>query len=115
KSELARVVDALGIRAEVKYGARVERPESWGEKSWGENQPAHSWTVTLRNGRRRYTVDFYGGAAVGEPSAADVLACLASDATSAENARSFEEWCSDFGTDTDSRRAERTYNACVKT
>ena len=46
------------------------------------------------------------------PSAAEVLDCLASDSSSIENVRGFEDWCSDFGYDTDSRQAEKTYKAC---
>ena len=53
-----------------------------------------------------------GSAHKAEPTAADVLDCLASDAASIENAKGFEDWASDFGYDTDSRKAEKTYNAC---
>jgi hypothetical protein len=42
----------------------------------------------------------------------DVLACLASDA-SALDCASFEEWAADLGYDTDSRKAETVYRACV--
>jgi hypothetical protein len=48
------------------------------------------------------------------PDAPDVLSCLCSDATSADRV-TFEDWCSDFGYDTDSRKAEKTYLACVDT
>lgn len=68
------------------------------------------WKVTLRHGRKRMTVHFSMGLALtGEPTAADVLDCLASDAASYVNASGFEDWCSDLGYDTDSRKAERTY------
>lgn len=57
------------------------------------------------------TVPFYQGLAHKRPpTAADVLYCLASDACAAES--SFEDWCSDQGLDTDSRRAKRTFRAC---
>lgn len=46
-----------------------------------------------------------------EPGAADVLDCLASDSSSVSD--SLEDWCSNYGYDTDSRKAERTYKACV--
>jgi len=46
------------------------------------------------------------------PTAADVLNCLASDAAGVENARSFEDWCADYGYDTDSRKAEKTFRVC---
>ena len=45
------------------------------------------------------------------PELADVLDCLASDAAGYENARSFADWCADYGYDVDSRRAERTFKA----
>jgi len=43
------------------------------------------------------------------PKVADVLDCLSSDASGFENARSFEDWCSEYGYDTDSRKAEKTF------
>ncbi|MGA9884441.1 MAG: hypothetical protein WBQ34_12045 [Candidatus Acidiferrales bacterium] len=46
------------------------------------------------------------------PTAADVLDCLASDAASIDNARSFEDWASDFGYDADSRKAEKLFKTC---
>src|SRR5262249_20478447 len=71
------------------------------------------WTVVLRYKGRRMTVPFYMGPALArEPNAEDVMEALCSDASSAEN--SFENWCGDYGYDTDSRRAERTYQAVQK-
>jgi hypothetical protein len=46
------------------------------------------------------------------PEAQDILDCLASDSSSYDNARNFEDFCSDFGYDEDSRSAEKIYNAC---
>lgn len=43
------------------------------------------------------------------PRLADVLDCLASDANGYDNSRNFEDWASDYGYDTDSRKAEATY------
>lgn len=48
------------------------------------------------------------------PTLAEVLDCLASDASGVDNARSFEDWASEYGYDTDSRKAERTYHICEK-
>lgn len=45
------------------------------------------------------------------PTAEDVLDCLASDASGYENAPRFEDWAGEYGYDTDSRRAERTFRA----
>ena len=80
-----------------------------------DTDPRHPMThykVRLRAGRRSMTLHFSMGMAhTREPEVADVLDCLASDSASFENARSFEDWCSDYGYDTDSRKAERTYRA----
>lgn len=44
-----------------------------------------------------------------EPKLSSVLDCLASDASGLENARDFEDWASEYGYDTDSRKAEKTF------
>ena len=50
-----------------------------------------------------------GSAFLDPPSFVDVLQCLLSDISNIEY-HTFETWCSDFGCDTDSRKAERTFN-----
>jgi hypothetical protein len=58
------------------------------------------------------TVYFSQGAAhITPPTVEDVLESLASDAAGYENAREFEDWASEYGYDTDSRSAEKTFNA----
>lgn len=47
------------------------------------------------------------------PEIGDVLNSLASDAAGTIGV-SFEDWCTEYGYDDDSRRAERTYNACQR-
>jgi hypothetical protein len=69
------------------------------------------WKCVLKMGGKRMTVVFsmgYGhnGKA---PKAADVLDCLCNDATGLDNSSGFEDWCSEYGYETDSRKAERTY------
>lgn len=71
----------------------------------GHNKPAMVIPFSCGTGRR------VNGVAQ-PPTLADVLGCLASDSASVENSQSFDDWCADFGYDTDSRKAERTYNAC---
>lgn len=46
------------------------------------------------------------------PSVADVIHSLLSDASGADN--TFEDWCSDFGYDSDSRKALDIYLKCQK-
>ena len=48
------------------------------------------------------------------PSLQDVLQCLQSDARSGEHML-FEDFASDFGYDTDSRKAEKIWRACQET
>ncbi len=86
----------------------------------------YRWEVVLKRDRQVYQCLFHMGpghvtkrrsprGASEEPTAptaASVLCCLVSDAMGVEG-RTFEEWASDYGYDTDSRRAEFTYNACV--
>jgi hypothetical protein len=71
------------------------------------------WKVTLRAGRSRMSLVFsMGYGHKGEPpTLSDVLDCLASDASSFDNAQSFEDWADDYGYDVDSRKAEKTYKA----
>jgi hypothetical protein len=44
------------------------------------------------------------------PTLVDVLSCVLMDASALD--WTFEDWCSEFGYDEDSRSAEKTYNAC---
>lgn len=70
------------------------------------------YKVTLKFNRKQLTVPFSCGYGIEkEPDEADVLDCLASDASG--DFRDFESWCSDYGYDTDSRKAEKTFKAIV--
>lgn len=71
------------------------------------------WKVTLRRAGHTMTVYFskgYGHHGA-EPGTDEVLSYLASDSSSVDD-YSFEDWCGNFGYDTDSRTAERTWKAC---
>ena len=47
------------------------------------------------------------------PKMQDVIYSLVADSTAIDHG-SFESWCDDYGYDTDSRKAESIYRACVK-
>jgi hypothetical protein len=49
------------------------------------------------------------------PAIADILHCLLMDGSSYFDAQSFEEWCSELGYDSDSRKAEKTFQECQET
>jgi hypothetical protein len=75
---------------------------------------ATHWEIVLTRGRdaaRTVTYFSQGSAHTAFPTAPKVMACLASDARGTEEV-AFEEWASDFGYDTDSRKAEATFHAC---
>lgn len=74
---------------------------------------ADHWKVTLRGFDRQLTVYFSKGSGHhgAEPEVDEVLDCLMSDDT---HGQSFEDWASELGYDTDSRKAERIYHACQK-
>lgn len=80
----------------------------------------NKFRVSIKTILGRTSFDFYGSTqhfnnGVVEMEESDLkhaLYCFVSDACSAKN--SFENFCSEFGYDEDSRTAERTYKACVK-
>jgi|SRR3990167_3469096 len=80
-----------------------------------DNWQAYHYKARLAFGKRQLTTFFSMGLAyTNEPSAGDVLDCLASDAAGIENTRNLEEWCGEYGYDADSRKAEKTYKLCQK-
>ncbi len=96
---MTRAVDG-GLTAEISYGAPFR--DDWPD--------AHPYTVTLRYQQRAMTVPFYAGPAWSrEPELDDVMDCLCSDALCVINTSSFEDWANELGFDSESRRAERTY------
>lgn len=97
----------------------VNRHNIKADVEWADSNPhmtdfeGNHFKVRLRYRGRQLTIPFSQGYGLsGEPTAADVLNCLASDSASVENARSFEEWASELGYDPDSRKAEKTFKVC---
>lgn len=69
------------------------------------------WTFTLTLDGRELIVPFRTGTAWEEvPSAAVVLSAIRSDAEA--GVEDFEEFCANFGYDTDSRKAYATWEEC---
>lgn len=90
------------------------KPADWGNGR--ENWNHHRITVYSSRTNKRTGFDFW--ASIMNPhvdSRADVLSafeCFVSDALAGRD--SFEDFCAEFGYDTDSRRAERTWKACKR-
>lgn len=103
------------ITAEAEYQGQHSETH---ETSWGSKQTFYQddWKVTLKHRRKQLTVDFHMGQGhqQAEPTAHDVLSCLLMDASGYDSARDFEDWASEYGYDTDSRKAEQTYNTLIK-
>lgn len=105
KSELEKLCEANGIKIKAEYG-KNRAPCTW-------DQSAHPFRVTLTYGRRKLSSDFFQGSACrSDPTAADVLYCLIGNILSGE--QTFEEFCSDVGYDTDSRKAHETWERCAE-
>jgi hypothetical protein len=102
-SELEALCEKRHISCVAHYGG-AEVPEGWAHGT-------HPYKVHLRyKGRKLTTPFFMGPACEREPSAADVLSVLLTDASCGD--MSFDEFCRNMGLDTDSRKAERTWKAC---
>jgi len=92
------------VRCDARSGKAAQSFDTMDD--WQKS--AHNYRVTLRFERRSMTLDYsMGSTHTDEPDAEGVLKCLLSDASGADD--SFESWCADYGYDSDSRKAERTY------
>ncbi len=75
-------------------------------------QGANHYRCILRVGGRQMTLYYsMGSAHTTAPTVEDVLNCLALDAAGSFNAQNFEDWASELGYDTDSRKAENIFKA----
>lgn len=75
------------------------------------------WVVIIKSGKVSHTFDYKTGLGLRKnnvpvpPATADVIYSLLGDY---DGESTFEEWCSNFGYDTDSRKAFRIYEDCVE-
>lgn len=78
---------------------------------WGEKQSRYVFKCRLTRNGKRYTFEFGQSISNGstKPSMYDVLACLTKS-----DPGTFEDFCYEFGFDTDSRLAERIYKGVCK-
>lgn len=103
-SPMERVCERFKVRLTATIEGKV--PDGW-------VQGTTAWKMVLRMGQKRLTVPYFTGPAIcEEPSPADVLSCLISDARAGE--LPFPEFAGDMGYDEDSRKAEAIHRACVR-
>lgn len=97
----------------VTIGAEWFQPDDWQGDGW------HCAISRIASdGKRRQIRTGYhlgSGHKRREPTVAEVLHSLAMDAWSVADSGGFDEWCSDLGYDSDSRKAKRMYRACEST
>lgn len=97
---------AKTVRCSSDYGAKLDydKQDEWQRK-------ANGYRVTLRYRGRQMSLDYWMGSAhTSAPDSASVISSLLLDSSALD--QSFEDFCSEFGYDTDSRKAEATYRAC---
>lgn len=96
-------INKLGIKIQSEYAS--SNPNMADDK-WKANH----YKVVMHRGKKQMTIYYSKSLALsGEPEADEVLDSMASDAAGFENARDFEDWCGEYGYDTDSRKAERIF------
>lgn len=105
---------------ETKTAGRIVINSTFkGDKQWKVDGISNNWNnhkVTVKHGGKSFSFDFWGS--IMNPdiknNQENVFAfyCVLSDGLSAKD--SFEDFCDNFGYDSDSRTAERIYKACKK-
>ena len=83
-------------------------------KDWGEGSRHFKCRIERGTGPRKRGFTLYysqGSAHTENPTIGDVLESLSLDASSYENARGFEDWASELGYCSDSRKAEKVYKS----
>lgn len=114
-SPLQRFIEKAGLKLDVR--------EAESNPHCGSTSPMYHWSCTvfrLNPTTDGFSFPFSKGAGHVEtvrgypdrpipPTLEEVLDCLASDAAGYENAPLFEDWAGEYGYDTDSRKAEKTF------
>ena len=98
------IADAIGLK--MKVGASEYKKHLIGDK-----ESRYVFKITLKKDGKQYTFNFGQSIAEGsnEPTLYDILCCLQK-----YDVGTFEEFCSEFGYDNDSRQAEKIYKGVVK-
>lgn len=82
------------------------------KRHWDDDKQSRwVFNCTLKRKGKQYTFDFGQSTAAGDekPTMYDVLTCIEK-----YDHPTFEDFCGDYGYDTDSRKAERTFKAVQK-
>lgn len=129
--QVAAYLQEIGVEYKA-YHLGESKEKDWEHDAWrccfnnegfefktglGHRAPPTGWAaenIKQKYGRfAKTSKEWKDACTLMKPEAASVLQCLLSDAQASRE--SFEEWCSNFGYDTDSREALGTYLACQET
>jgi hypothetical protein len=98
------------IKLELKHGVSDRQQESLDQWQIEANQ----YTATIKYKGKQMTTPFFTGKGwTKDPEIDDVMPALLSDYDVYQNWE-FEDFCSEFGYDSDSRKAEKIFKACQK-
>jgi hypothetical protein len=116
KGEVMNATDRITMDQFVaKHRITAEVGYADSNPNMADSENMYHFKITLKRKGKRLTTYFSQGYGIStEPSAEDLLNCLGSDSAGIENAASFEDWASEYGYDTDSRKAERTFKVCER-
>jgi len=101
-----------GIDFANKHGLSMKVCEPTYKRHFEDDtQARYVFPITLKRNGKRFTITFGQSIAAGDkvPTIYDVLSVITN-----RDPEDFETFCSDFGYDSDSRKAERVYKAVVK-
>lgn len=95
----------------AKHNISVSLKTTYENPNMENSGDMFNYSATLKMGRKRFTLPFSTGKGwTRAPDASDILECLQSDYYVKD--MDFEDFCSEFGYDLDSRKAEKTWRAC---
>lgn len=116
--QIENILQKAGIEYSAKYVGENENPFN-SEKSYTMD----AWKIVFSKGNKRFSLDYFTGVGLRKkakirhmpdtpimPHPAGVLYSVVMDSEACE--MSFDDWCSELGYDTDSRKALETYLAC---
>ncbi len=107
-----KTYDEAAERYEIRFSC--SRVDSRPDKLMSDADMRH-FRCRLSCGKRSFGLYFSQGSAhTSNPTLSDVLECIVSDARGYDDSTDFDDWASQYGYETDSRKAERIYRAVKK-
>jgi hypothetical protein len=102
--EALKITNKMGVTLEI-LGMEHKKHFSY------DKEKRYVFKCCLKRNDKQYTFDFGQSIAKGmeKPNMYDIMTCLTKN-----DPESFEDFCDNFGYDTDSRKSEKIYHAVVR-